>query len=224
MYALFYIVVAALAILTCNGFQIVPVTISHTSFQNRNSEGVSLPKFTSPKSSFAAPSISKQNTVMMAADDDEMPFEDRIFSLLPYMLPILDGVEFGTFIYQRFPAYKMAVIGVLGTPMAIFRAIPFSTLIFFFGLSFLSRNPNISRTVRFNMQQAILLDIALIIPGLFGGLGKSLPIEIVEPFTNTIYYAYVASILYVILSNLGGKVPDRIPVISQAAGQQIGPF
>jgi len=60
--------------------------------------------------------------------------------------------------------------------------------------------------------------------GLFGGLGKSLPIEIVEPFTNTIYYAYVASILYVILSNLGGKVPDRIPVISQAAGQQIGPF
>mmetsp|Transcript_17434 Transcript_17434/g.22614 ORF Transcript_17434/g.22614 Transcript_17434/m.22614 type:complete len:175 (+) Transcript_17434:125-649(+) len=167
MYALFYIVVAALAILTCNGFQIVPVTISHTSFQNRNSEGVSLPKFTSPKSSFAAPSISKQNTVMMAADDDEMPFEDRIFSLLPYMLPILDGVEFGTFIYQRFPAYKMAVIGILGTPMAIFRAIPFSTLIFFFGLSFLSRNPNISRTVRFNMQQAILLDIALIIPGEF---------------------------------------------------------
>ena len=64
-----------------------------------------------------------------------------------------------------------------------FQSIPFAGLILFFTLSYFARSSNLSRFVRFNIQQAILLDIVLIVrrhhlsptylvsPGIVGGLG-----------------------------------------------------
>jgi hypothetical protein len=40
-------------------------------------------------------------------------------------------------------------------------------------LSFLSANPRLNRLVRFNMQQAIFVDIALLFPGLLLGVSTA---------------------------------------------------
>ena len=65
----------------------------------------------------------------------------------------------------------------------------------------------------------------MIFPALFGGAADNLPREIVEPATNFVFYGFAASILYVVGWNLGrGEEPREIPIVSQAAEQQIGPF
>merc|ERR1711966_56776 len=69
---------------------------------------------------------------------------DRIVSVLPYLLPLMDGLSYGKF------------------PLAGFLA--------FFGLTFLSGNLAANRLVRFNAQQAIYLDVALFLPGLVATL------------------------------------------------------
>ena len=55
----------------------------------------------------------------------------------------------------------------------------------------LSRNPTLSRPVRFNMQQTLLLDIALIFPSLLGRMGGAvqLPAVLANSGSNFVYLA-----------------------------------
>jgi len=72
--------------------------------------------------------------------------------------------------------------------------------------------------------QALLLDIALIVPGLFGPLTKTFPVELQILGTNFIFYAWVLVVGYALFSNAQGKAPDQVPLLSDAASMQIGPF
>lgn len=212
-------VVGLLFMVSCCSFQ---HAVPHKLTNNNREVVLSSTQFSSVHSSFR--SSSRGLVPLKAAGDEEsMPIEDRVLSLAPYILPLVDGIPTGYFIYKRFPELKTVVYGLLGGPIAFFN-IPFAPLILFFGFSFLSRNPSLPRSVRFNMQQAILLDIALIIPGLFSGLGKSVPLAIAEPCGNVVYYFYVATLLYSIGSNLAGKTPTGIPIISENANRALGPF
>ena len=74
----------------------------------------------------------------------------------------------GIFIYKTVPGVGDAAYAVLPLVNA-FQSIPFAGLILFFTLSYFARSSNLSRFVRFNIQQAILLDIVLIVPGFFDG-------------------------------------------------------
>lgn len=107
----------------------------------------------------------------------------------------------------------------MGPFKLIYSIVPFAQLIFFIGLSVLSRNPSISRPVRFNMQQALILDIALIFPSLLGRI--PVPAIIANSGSNFVYLGLVGCVGYAFISNLTGNVPDKIPVISDAAGNQI---
>ena len=71
------------------------------------------------------------------------------------------------------------------------------------------------------MQQALILDIALIFPSLLGQIPIPLPGVLVNSGSNFVYLALMLSVGYAFVSNLSGKVPDKIPVISDAAGSQI---
>eukprot|EP00591_Stephanopyxis_turris_P001886 CAMPEP_0195522616 /NCGR_PEP_ID=MMETSP0794_2-20130614/20954_1 /TAXON_ID=515487 /ORGANISM="Stephanopyxis turris, Strain CCMP 815" /LENGTH=223 /DNA_ID=CAMNT_0040652413 /DNA_START=163 /DNA_END=834 /DNA_ORIENTATION=- len=165
--------------------------------------------------------------MMWNNDDDSITGRDRIASCIPYALPLLDGDQFGRFIYQRIPILGMLDSIFIAPLASLYHSIPFLGLGLFVLLSFGSRNPNLSRGVRYNMQQAILIDIALIFPELFGSLGgsaASMPRFVVEPATNFIYYCLVAAVLYSVVSNLSGKKPNQIPIISEAAEQGVGPM
>jgi hypothetical protein len=76
------------------------------------------------------------------------------------------------------------------------------------------------------MQQAILLDIAIIIPGLFRSLGQLIPIpaELAVVGGNTVFYTMAGVIGYSIFCNIQGKTPNEVPILSQAAEAAIGPF
>ena len=169
-----------------------------------------------------APLIRTSSPVMMAQSDDADPV-DRAFAAAVYFFPITDGFQFGKFIYQQVPPVGFLAQAIYPSIQA-FDAIPFSGLIFFFGLSALSRNPGLSRFLRFNLQQAILLDIAFIIPGFVGSAGQSFPLILQQTGCNTIFYFMVLAIGYSWFSIAQGKAPDQIPVISDAAAQSIGPM
>lgn len=157
--------------------------------------------------------------------DEINSVSERFKSCFPYILPILDGDHFGKFVYARVPPLGF-VDAVLVRPLEqLYHAIPFAGLAFFLLLSFgVSRNQSFSRNVRFNAQQAILLDIALIFPDLLGSMGPGgMPMFLVEPLTTFVYYFLVATVGYSVVSNLGGKKPNQIPIFSDAAEMQIGP-
>jgi len=105
-----------------------------------------------------------------------------------------------------------------------FQSSPFSGFILFIGLSVFTRNTALPRFVRFNIQQALLLDIALIIPGLFSPLGNMFPRELTILGNNTVFYFWVLVVAYSLYCNVRGKTPDQVPVLSDAAAMQIGPM
>lgn len=55
---------------------------------------------------------------------------DRILSSLPYLLPLVDGLLFGEFLFREFPALSFLFIPL--TPLlALYQFIPFFGLIVF---------------------------------------------------------------------------------------------
>mmetsp|Transcript_20645 Transcript_20645/g.43089 ORF Transcript_20645/g.43089 Transcript_20645/m.43089 type:complete len:226 (+) Transcript_20645:33-710(+) len=155
-------------------------------------------------------------------NNSEIDGTDRVLSCLPYLIPLLDGDRYGRFLFYTVPALGLADSLLLGPFKFLYGSIPFAQFIFFIGLSVLSRNPEIPRPVRFNMQQALLLDIALVFPSLFGQLPFPMPGVLVNSGSNFVFLALVGSVGYSVVSNLTGKVPDKIPIVSEAAGSSIG--
>jgi len=180
--------------------------------------------------SFHSPAASYQQStstsLLMRNNGDEIEGTDRILACLPYLLPLMDGDRYGKLMFQLVPALGLADAVLLGPFKLVYTAIPFGQLVAFFGLSFLSRRTEIPRSVRFSIQQALILDILLIFPSLFGELNSIIPIPrvLADSGSNFIFYVLVASVGYSLFSNLTGKVPNQIPIVSQASDMQIGPY
>ncbi|CAB9523292.1 Protein TIC 20 [Seminavis robusta] len=171
-------------------------------------------------------SISNTGGLSMMNNNNQAEIQgsDRIVSCIPYLLPLMDGDRYGRFLFTLLPPLGMADTLLLGPFKFIYFSIPFAQFLAFIGLSFLSRNPEIPRPIRFNMQQALVLDILLIFPSLLGRLPFAMPRVLVESGSNFIFYALVACVGYALVSNLSGKLPNQIPVVSEASELQIGPF
>jgi hypothetical protein len=173
----------------------------------------------------------KRESIILKAGDDEdeelMGSSARVKACIPYILPLLDGDQFGSYMYERIPILGMMDDILLGFSVQTFQNVPFLGIGLFLLLSLgTTRNTELPRVLRFNAQQAILIDVALIIPQLFGEAlaGEDIPRYLMEPATNLVYYSYMSMILYSITSNLRGKKPDSIPFISVAAETILGPF
>jgi hypothetical protein len=164
---------------------------------------------------------------MDVLNNREPTTQDKILSVLPYLFPLMDGLAYGRFLVLENLDNPLAV--GLGIIYALYRSIPFSGFIAFLSLSFLSGNPSINRLIRFNMQQAIFLDIALFFPGLIGGVyalissgaGFTLPTGAVELANNALFLTLLAVIGYASISSLLGQTPDKIPIISQASNDRM---
>ena len=130
-------------------------------------------------------------------------------------------------IYQHAIPPLAAIDSITIAPLAhIVESVPFLSLILFLVLSLGTRGANLSRPIRFNAQQAVLIDVALVFPELIGSAfeGQRQFQPLMEPSSNFIFYCYMGACLYSITSNLRGKTPDGIPFISNAAQQATGPF
>lgn len=154
-----------------------------------------------------------------------MNTSERALSCLPYLLPILDGDRYGRFIFGVFPALGMIDYTLLGPLKAIYTSVPFLNLGIFILFTSLARNESIPKSVRYNMQQAVVVDILLIFPSLLGQItGGFAPAFLTEAGCNFVFYALVATVGYAIFSNATGRIPNQIPLVSEAVDMQIGPY
>jgi hypothetical protein len=163
----------------------------------------------------------------MWSTDEELEGSDKIKACIPYLLPLLDGDAWGKYIYQDLPPLGFLDSLFIGPLSETFNAIPFSGLIMFVALTLGTRgNTEMSRNVRFNAQQACIIDVTFILPELLGsGFAEDdMPRWLQEPCMNFVWYYYMAVVLYSIFSNLRGKKPEGIPWISGYAELLTGPF
>jgi hypothetical protein len=161
-------------------------------------------------------------------NDGDLVGADRIKACVPYLLPLIDGDQFGSYIYySRFPLLGEINDFVMGPLVALQHKIPFFGVGIFILLTLGTRfNTGIHRNVRFSAQQAALIDVALIVPQLVaqGFVDEPLPRYVAEPCANFVWYAYMSTVVYCVASNLLGKKPDQVPFISPSAEVMVGPF
>jgi len=168
---------------------------------------------------------------MELINDREPTGTEKILSVLPYLFPLLDNLQFGRFlVLENADNPLVALVAVL---FALYKSIPFGGFIAFFALNFLSANPSINTLIRFNMQQAIFLDIFLFFPALFGALGAlvlegvggtKIPPAVVELGSDVIFFSLLAACVYATVSSLLGKTPDKIPFISGLVADRMPSF
>jgi len=161
-------------------------------------------------------------------NDREPTVSDRAFSVLPYIFPLLDGLQYGRFLLGGEDGSNPFIVA-LAVVYSLYRTIPFSGFIAFFALNILSNNPSINRLIRYNMQQAIFLDIALFFPGLVTGLlglilkqvDVQLPTSVVQLGTDAIFVTLLLALAYCSVSSILGKTPDKLPLISGAVTKRM---
>ena len=153
---------------------------------------------------------------------------DRIGSVLPYWLPLLEGLQnFGQQILPDYPFGVMSVYKKTLMPLVLFYVThPALAFIVFFVLYYLfvrAKSPLPDRPfIRFNVLQSILL---FLINSLLGATFRALPIEFRMSLyglmlCNTLFWFVLSTIIYSVFKALKGKYA-RIPVISQAVRIQI---
>lgn len=147
---------------------------------------------------------------------------DRIFAALPYLLPLIDALPFGRFLFGQFPVLQLLFLPLFPV-LQIYQTVPFAGLIIFFALFLLVvRNERINHFIRFNTMQAILIDIVLILctlvlslipQGSSGGL-------FAETLFNVVFLGVLAAFIYSVAQSLLGRYAE-IPTISDAVYMQV---
>lgn len=146
---------------------------------------------------------------------------DRIFASLPYLLPLIDGLAFGRFLFAQFPALGLLFVPL--APLMQIYSLPFASLVIFFALYLgVVRNENISHFIRFNAMQAILLDIVLMLCGLvLPLLTRGVQIAfIAETLYNMVFLGVLAAFVYAVAQSALGRYAE-IPPISDAVYMQV---
>lgn len=153
---------------------------------------------------------------------ESIPALERFYASLLYLLPLLDGIVFGVFLFRQFPPLQLLFLPLLPV-LQVYNSFPFAGLIIFFVLLFgVVRNNKISHFIRFNTMQAILLDIVLILCRIVLQLvERSIQIPLViETFYNTVFFGIVAAVVYAVVQSVRGLYAE-IPAISDAVNMQV---
>ena len=161
-------------------------------------------------------------------DKSKITLVDRVASIIPYGLPLLEGLQnFGQQILPDYPFSIMHIYKNTLMPFVLFYVThPALAFIVFFVLYYLfvrAKSPIPDRPfIRFNVLQSILL---FLINSLLGATFRALPIEFRMSLyglmlCNTLFWFVLSTIFYSILKALEGKYA-KIPVISQAVRIQI---
>lgn len=155
--------------------------------------------------------------------------KDRAFACLPYLLPLIEVVIFGTPLFTRLPILGTIYLTLLAPFIAVYSflgsLIPYADLIIFFALFLLVvRNERILHFIRYNTMQSILISIALslvsLVLQLLGFVGAGSVPLFVEVIFNLIFLAVVSACVYSIFQCIRGRYPE-IPIISEAVYTQV---
>ncbi|CAJ1440459.1 unnamed protein product, partial [Effrenium voratum] len=154
----------------------------------------------------------------------------RLGSLAAYLLPLTDALRFGMFLFASFPVIQ-PLLNFLVVPVLLINSLPFGLgyLALFFSMQALASNKKLPALLRYNLRQAITLDIFLVFIGVVGGLfngafslaGSPIPLEISGVFSTGVYLLVTGCCLYSIAVSLSGNFPSGLGPFSDIAEFQI---
>ena len=151
----------------------------------------------------------------------DIPLWQRPLAVLAYLLPWSAALPFGQSLDNLFPALQWLVLPAVPVLM-LERGVPFGSFLLFLVL-FLAvvRNPQVPYFLRFNVLQAMLLDIVLVVLSLafqllrIGSLGFA-----GRTLANTVFLGMLVLLLFALVQCLRGKEAD-IPTLSEAVRMQL---
>jgi len=150
------------------------------------------------------------------------PIWQRLLAALAYLLPWSDSISFGGSLFRMFPVLQYLQLPPL--PLLLLeQAVPFGGLVLFLVLFVaVVRNPKVPYMVRFNVLQAILIDIVLVLLQLafqilLSPLGGGF---VTRTLSNTIFLGAMLLVVFAIVQCFRGKEAD-IPTVSEAVRMQI---
>jgi vacuolar-type H+-ATPase subunit I/STV1 len=148
---------------------------------------------------------------------------DRFFGSVTYLLPIVEVYSFGRFVFEQFP-----IVALLYQPLAplmwVVYALPFGSFALFLGLYLgVVNNRSVSRFIRFNVLQAILIGILISLCSLvlqyilLPILGGSM---VTQVLMNVVFLGTIGASIYAIVMSALGKYAE-FAQLSEAAHIQI---
>ena len=152
------------------------------------------------------------------------PIWQRLLAALAYLLPWSDAIPFGQGLFGPLPWLRWLALPALPV-LQLQEMVPFGSLLLFL-LLFLAvvRNPRVPYGIRFNVLQAILIDIVLVLLSLafsilLAPLSGSLGF-LVRTLQNTVFLGALLLVFYAVIQNLRGQQAD-IPTVSEAVRMQL---
>ena len=165
-----------------------------------------------------------------SSDEDSVGGAERAIAALSYLLPLLDGLKYSKFLLMQFPLFGLALLP-LKPAIDVWYGLGFLQIAVFFGLYLgVVQNQNMKYFTRYNAQQAVLLDILLIVPDVLARLASGMGgddalltggpgLEVQVLMYNTVFlYVYLSSVVGVGASALGKNV--KLPLVGDAAESQ----
>ena len=162
--------------------------------------------------------------------EDDAGGADRAIAALSYLLPLLDGLKYSKFLLMQFPLFGLALLPIKPA-VDLWYGLGFLQIAVFFGLYLgVVQNQNMKYFTRYNAQQAVLLDILLIVPDVLARLASGMGgddalltggpgLEVQVLMYNTVFlYVYLSSVVGVGASALGKNV--KLPLVGDAAESQ----
>ncbi|MCF4968664.1 Tic20 family protein [Nostoc sp. CMAA1605] len=148
---------------------------------------------------------------------------DRIFACLPYLLPIINGLVFGSYLLGRFPILQILLIPLQPILVLYMSLGQLGRLLLFFALFiFVVRNEKIVHFIRFNTMQAILLNIVIFLCEVLRELLAFIPNTgfAIETISNLVFVVIVGTVVYSIIQSILGRYAE-LPTISDAVYAQV---
>lgn len=151
---------------------------------------------------------------------------DRGFAALSYVMPLASALQAGTYFFAFLAKSAPDVLNIIG--ILLFPLMPliqlengiFGLVIFIALFAFVVRNTNISRFIRFNVLQAILvsfmISIGVLILSVLGLSGNIVG----ETLSNVLFLGGMAVVIYSVAQSVVGRYAE-IPTISDAVNMQM---
>ncbi|OVA17290.1 hypothetical protein BVC80_1837g88 [Macleaya cordata] len=152
-----------------------------------------------------------------------VPVTERLMSAVAYCLPFLNGLNYGIFLFSKFPILELAFDPIVPL-LSFYRSIPGASLVAFFTLYLgVVRDRKFSRYVRFNSLQAMMLDVLLVLPSLTHIIldaQDGLKFQLLEMSYSGTFVVIVACFLYALGLTVLGRTP-YFPFVTDAVDWQI---
>jgi hypothetical protein len=97
-------------------------------------------------------------------------FITHILASLAYVIPIVDSLDLGKYMFEAYPSVGSAFGTIYGPFAAVYNGVPFLPFAIFFLMSYVCRAPTFPVEIRFHFAQAFMISIVQFVPSLLFGL------------------------------------------------------